>query len=75
MKVFTLSVDATFSFDVEADSPEAALAQARGLLQRYTPVNDYGTFYEGFLAPWVSPAHADEDYRTLEVVDECDSLL
>lgn len=68
-KKYTLTVDASFAFDVDADSLEEAKAKARELLNVGNVVTDYGVFASRFEAPWVSIAGRDLGFESLEVVD------
>lgn len=69
MRRYTMHVDATFAFDVDASSEAEAMGKARELLASEV-MEDSGVFVRGLLAPWVSVAGATTgDLETLEAVD------
>lgn len=69
MKTYTVSIPATFCFDVQAESEEAALDLARIKLKQADPVTDYGSVDSSFSAPWIAPSKAEDNYPELEVTD------
>jgi hypothetical protein len=59
-------VDATFSFDLTADSQDGAKALARALLSTLDVVNDErGTFNVAYDAPFVAVAGQDTAFPSL----------
>lgn len=69
MKRYTVSIEASFNFDIDADNEEQAVEKARELLRTQDPINDHGGLDGRYDAPWIAPARADDDYPSLEVVD------
>ena len=66
MSDYTINVDATFAFDVTANSVQEAEQQAKEALARIDPVSDFGSFNGPFsMGSWVAPARADENYPSL----------
>ena len=65
MKAYTMRVDATFSFCVHADTPDAAKAEALKMFSQRDPV-DCGKFRLMYEDPFISVAGADLGYPSLE---------
>ena len=69
-KIYTLTVDASFSFDVDAESPEDAERIARERLKRWPVLDDAAMVNNApFPAPWIAIAGEDMNYPSLEVTD------
>ena len=67
-RLYTVTVEASFSFDVTAQTEEQAAEMGRATLAAYDPLDDHGPL-SPFLAPWIEPAGRDEGFPSLEVTD------